>query len=258
MVKNNNQIKNKLKDMKKKQQTPAEKRYKLFTDCVNRSNDKSKLKISFHNLKKTNGIVCWVSNVKHMKFNVLDFAECVIKEDLSITETLNNIDKVFIDWVETQEDIEDFCEVLLSIDFYRDISGGEDCECYKRIKYIEDQNFIKCCLLRTHFCFIPEEEGEETDIGGGEIDTGEIQDSFMKILASSLVELEQFKIPDNIKNICEDCEDKQKEIVFKFSPSDNVDRLPPTSEFTEVVKSSGSGTREEQIKELIKEHTKDK
>ena len=251
----NQSIQDKINEIKnRKKLTETENRMKKLKDLSRRSNNKSKLKITFSNDKLTNhNLVLWIMSNEIMKYSIVNGNEEIELSNDFYDKVLEKIDCLFIDYLDildsnldndTEYDLEN---IFISIDIYEDMEV-DNCEVYKRNKIYDNVNLVVMGLVV--FSKVNEDMDNE--------DLGDIKENVFKLILECMVKLEKVRIGEVC--VCENCEDNFREVSIKLTGNENKSKLELWGINTDnlrMVKSEVGEDREETIKNMINDIKKE-
>lgn len=251
----NKSIQDKINEIKsRKKLTETEKRMKKLKDLSSRSNNKSKLKITFSNDKLTNhNLVLWIMSNEIMKYSIVNGNEEIELSNDFYDKVLEKIDCLLIDYMDildsnldndTEYDLEN---IFISIDIYEDMEV-DNCEVYKRNIIYDNVNLVVMGLVV--FSKVNEDMDNE--------DLGDIKSNVFKLILECMVKLEKVRIGEVC--VCENCEDNFSEVSIKLTGNENKSKLELWGINTDnlrMVKSEVGEDREETIKNMINDIKKE-
>ena len=249
----NQSIQDKINEMKKKSKmTDNEKRMKKLKDLSIRSNNKSKLKLSFSNDLSNDKLVIWCMSKELMKYTIINGNEEIIIDNGLYSDCLECIDSMFCDYLDRIEEEElDLENVFIDMEIYEDMNV-DNCEVYKKNVIFKNLNMVVAGIYVYQKLEVCEDEDEE--LGK---DTGDLKSNFYKLILKYMVSLEKVRIGESC--VCEDCCEKFNEVSIKLTGNENkcvcelnglkIDSLKMVSS-----KIGENETREESINNLIKDN----
>jgi hypothetical protein len=224
-------IQDKINEMKKKKEKSERDRYKqkLF-DLSKRSNNKSKMKITFTNDIDKNKLVLWIMTNELMKYTLIDSNEEILIDNELYVETLMEIDNQLINWWDLVNENVELHNIFISIDFYEDMEI-ENCEVYKRDIQFDNLNIVIAGMYVAEKLLINEDSDitksnpSRTEEKDNHIDTGDIKDNLFKLIFECMVRLERMRIKKDISCICEDCIGEMKKVEIMITGIEHLDLL---------------------------------
>lgn len=242
-------IQDKINQMKKKKEMNDKERYKQrLLDLSRRSNNKSRMKLTFTNDIDTNKLILWIMSKEIMKYTLLDSNEEILCEEMYI-ETLMEIDNQFINYWEMVNDNVELHNIFMSIDFYEDMEI-DNCEVYKRDIQFDNLNVVVGGLyVADKLLNIGEDKVNHNDMG-------DIKDNLFKLIFDCMVKLERLRIKKDICCICEDCMGELKKEQIIITGTEQMDLLKlndiDISKLNMIhTNINENQSREEQIQDLV-------
>lgn len=257
---------NSMKEKIEKNKNKDNKRMRELKDLCKRSNNQSKLKLTFFNDKTSDKFVVWLMSRELMKYTLINGNEEVVMENDLYSNVLNKIDSMFIDYLDlieiniendkvlqsninpsrTEEEF-DFENIFINLEMYEDMNV-DNCEVYKKNVIFKELNMVVAGIYLYQKINIDSEEEEDT------IDTGDFKDNFYKLILKYMVSLEKIRIGNTY--CCEDCEEELKEVSIKITGYENKDSCEILGIDLSKLRMSktnltGEEDREEQIKKFI-------
>ena len=235
MSKNNKQsIIDKINKIKqKKMENEADMHMKKLKDIIERSNDKSKLKIKWSNKDFSVNKVIWIMSSKcYSIFNLYDSNENQILTDTYFKEVVEKIDEIFVHfWDNNNIELED---IHITIEIYED-NGNEEVDIFKKKVFCENHKLIEFCML-TGIMDLESEEEETEDETEEEIEEelkllGNYKDILIKQYIKSLVSLEKLKLRNSEleQGLCDSCMENIKTITINYTGYEKRDLFMETS-----------------------------
>jgi len=245
----NKSIQEKINEIKnRKKLTDREKKMKELKDKSIRSNNQSKLKITFSCDKLDNHkLVLWITSNEIMKYSIINGNEEIEMNNEMYDKVLEKIDMLLIDYMdiidsnidnEVEYDLEN---IYLSVDIFEDMEIDK-CEVYKRNKIYDNVSLVVLGLVVYNKIY--EETNRE--------DLGDIKSNVFRLIMDSMVKLDRIRIGEI--ECCECCNENIREETIKITGRENIDRLESFGinvNELRMVKSEVGENREETIKNLI-------
>lgn len=201
----------KINEMKqKKKQNEVEKHLQKVSDIINRSNDRSKLKIKWSSEDFSMNKVLWIMSNSIKSFDLYDGDETIILLNTDYKKVVEKIDDKFCEFWNSDDDI-DIDNMNISIEIYEDV-GNEDVDILKRRVITENHNIIEFCMMSKIIDYDSDEEEEFKMLG-------DIKQILINQYINSLVRLEKMKLKNSEmeeKCVCDDCETNKKSITIDY------------------------------------------
>lgn len=219
---------NKINDMKQKKiHNERERLLNKIKDIIDRSKDKSKLKIKWSNKDYTKNKTLWIMNTGMKSFSIFNGNEDVLLMNSNFKLIVEKIDEEFVDFWDSSEDI-DLENINISIEFYEDV-GNDDVVILKRNVVCENHNIINFGMISGIL-----ECESDSDCDGEEMKClGNTKQLLINQYIKSLVKLEKLKLRDSEvyeKCMCDDCVKNLKKITIEYSGVENRDIFRDCSE----------------------------
>ncbi len=221
----------KINEMKeKKKQTDNEKLLKKVSDIIERSNDKSKLKIKWSNSDYSMNKVMWVMSSKMKSFNLFDSNETILLLDTDYKEVVRYIDNEFVGfWDNDNVDLED---IYISMEIYED-NGNEEVDIFKKKVICENMKLLNFCMVSGMLDMDSDTEEEENDC----CFVGNTKQLLINQYVKYMVKLEKLKMRESEmeeKCVCDCCEESMKELTIKYTGYENRDMYSECSNDIEL------------------------
>ena len=204
----------KINEMKQKKiQNETEKHLQKVMDIIERSEDKSKLKIKWSNTDFSMNKVIWIMSSKMKTFNLYDSNETPLLTDTDFKEVVERIDSEFVDfWSSDSIELED---IHITIEIYED-NGNSEVDILKRKVICENHKLIEFCMITGIIDLDSEEEETEEEMKL----LGDYKQLLINQYIKSLVSLEKLKLRDSEleeKCLCENCMENLKSITINYT-----------------------------------------
>jgi len=202
----------KINEMKQKKiLNERDNKLRKIKDIIDRSNDKSKLKIKWSSEDFTKNKVLWIMSSNMKTFNLFDSNETSLLNDSNLGDVLECIDDKFCEFWNSDDDI-DIDNMNITIEIYEDV-GNEDVDILKRRVITENHNIIEFCMMSKIIDYDSDEEEEEFKM------LGDVKQILINQYINSLVRLEKMKLKNSEmeeKCVCDDCETNKKSITIDY------------------------------------------